>query len=99
MHIARLGPARRWNDPRATHEFITMALTEPDEDAAWETVTMLHFRRNERRYSMPPVSYARSECPQERTLGANILGQLGVPDRAFPKEAVAVLLEVLEAEN
>jgi HEAT repeat protein len=86
------------NDPRATHEFVTMALTEPEEDAAWETVTMLHFRGTREVFDAARQLCA-SECPQERMLGANILGQLGVPERTFPKEAVAVLLEVLETET
>lgn len=86
------------SDPRPTHEFVTMALTEPDENAAWEAVITLHFRGTREVFDAARQLCA-SECPQERTLGANILGQLGVPERTFSKEAVAVLLEVLEAET
>src|SRR5579871_1075613 len=82
------------NDPRATHEFITMALTEPDENAAWEAVVTLHFRGT-RDVFEAAWDLCASACPQERTLGANILGQLGVPKRTFPDQSVEVLLRLL----
>jgi HEAT repeat protein len=93
---ARTREAR--NDPRPTHEFVTMALTEPDEDAAWEAVVMLHFRGTREVFETARQLCA-SECPQERTLGANVLGQLGVPDRTFPKEAVRILCGLLDVET
>jgi HEAT repeat protein len=93
---ARTREAR--NDPRATHEFVTMALTEPDENAAWEAVVTLHFRGTREVFDAA-CSLCASECPQERTLGANIFGQLGVPNRSFPTESVQVLLELLQVET
>jgi HEAT repeat protein len=93
---ARTRQAR--NDPRATHEFVTIALTEPDENAAWEAVVALHFRGT-REVFHTACQLCASECPQERALGANILGQLGVPNRSFPAESVKVLLQVLEVET
>jgi len=93
---ARTREAR--NDPRATHELVTLALTEPYENAAWEAVATLHFRATRDVFDTARRLTA-SECPQERTLGANILGQLGVPDRTFPEEAVKVLRELLKDET
>jgi HEAT repeat protein len=93
---ARTREAR--NDPRPTHEFVTMALTDPDENTAWQAVVMLHFRGTREVFETARRLCA-SECPRERTLGANILGQLGVPNRAFPKEAVKVLRELLDVET
>jgi len=93
---ARTREAR--HDPRTTHELVTRALTEPDEDAAWEAVVMLHFR-GMRDVFDAACNLCASECPQERALGANILGQLGVPNRTFPTESVKVLLRLLEAET
>lgn len=93
---ARTREAR--NDPRATYEFVTTALTESDDDAAWEAVVMLQFRGTREVFDAARLHCA-SQCPQERTLGANILGQLGVPTRTFPKESVEVLLELLEGET
>ncbi len=86
------------NDPRPTHEFVTMALTEPDENAAWEAVVTLHFRGTREVFDAA-CNLCASACPQERTLGANILGQLGVPNRSFPTESVKVLLRLLEVES
>jgi HEAT repeat protein len=86
------------HDPRATHEFVTMALTDPDEDAAWNAVVMLHYRGTREVFDAA-CQLCASECPQERTLGANILGQLGIPTRSFPDESVAVLLRLLEVES
>src|SRR5262249_9787412 len=86
------------NDPRATHEFVTIALTEPDENVAWKAVETLHFRAT-KDVLETACRLCTSECPQERTLGADILGQLGVPNRTFPTESVKVLLELLEVET
>jgi HEAT repeat protein len=86
------------NDPRATHELITMALTEPDEHAAWDAVATLHFRGTKEVFDAA-CQLCASDCPQERTLGANILGQLGIPDRSFPKGSVELLLTLLEVES
>jgi HEAT repeat protein len=92
---ARTREAR--NDPRTTDELISVALAEQDDDRAWEAVVTLHFRGTK-----DVLDAARhlcaSECPQERTLGANILGQLGVPARSFPAEAVKALLATMEVE-
>jgi HEAT repeat protein len=93
---ARTREAR--SDPRAIHEFVTMALTEPDEDTAWEAVVTLHFRGTREVFDVAR-QLCTSECPQERTLGANILGQLGVPKRRFPKESVKVLRELLAVDT
>ncbi len=86
------------DDPRTTHEFITMALTGLDEEAAWDAVVMLHYRGTREVFDAA-CQLCASECPQERTLGANILGQLGVPNRSSPDESVAVLLKLLEVET
>jgi HEAT repeat protein len=86
------------NDRRTTQELIAAALTEPDEDEAWDAVVMLHFRGTREVFDAAS-QLCRSECPQERTLGANILGQLGIPDRNFPGESVALLLGGLKAES
>ena len=85
-------------DPRTAHEFIAIALTEPDELKAWEAVVKLHFRGTNEVLDAACQSCV-SHCSQEKTLGANILGQRGVPERTFPKESVAVLLKLLELEK
>jgi len=86
------------NDLRSTDELINIALTEPDEHAAWDAVHLLHYRATEDVFAAARRLCA-SDCPQEKTLGANILGQLGIPVRRFPGESVAILLKLLEIEE
>jgi len=85
-------------DPRATAKLITLALTTVDEEAAWEPVVVLHYRAN-REVLKAAHELSLSDCPTERELAANILGQLGVPDRIYPKEAIGLLLNMLEREQ
>jgi HEAT repeat protein len=83
--------------PRGTRDVISAALAA-EEHARWDLVVLLHFR------ATPDVLQAArelciSECADERILGADILGQLGIPDRAFPDECVAALLPMLDTEQ
>jgi hypothetical protein len=40
-----IGPdTERRNDPRSTEQLIRLALTDEDEDAAWQPVVVLHYR-------------------------------------------------------
>ncbi len=86
------------NDPRSIEELVKFALTEQDEDAAWEAVTILHYRG-----SREVLDAARRLCASnsadERQLGANILGQLGMPDRIFPNECFETLAAMLAKET
>src|SRR5262249_31787709 len=74
------------------------ALNEPDENEAWEAVVTLHLRATREVFD-EARAMCHSECPQERSLGADILGQLGVPDRLCPGECVAVLAEMSQIET
>jgi hypothetical protein len=60
-------------------------------------VQILHFRAS-REVLETARWLGQSGCPRERELAANILGQLGVPDRVFAEEAVGLLLDMLQAE-
>jgi hypothetical protein len=91
----RTEEARR--DPRSTHELISLALSETDEGRAWDHVVTLHYRAT-REVLTAAVALCDSECPVERRLGADVLGQLGVPDRAFPEECNAALCRLLRRE-
>lgn len=86
-------------DPRTNEELISAALLlSPDEDSYWDLVWTLH-----RRDTLDLLKRARSLCQSsdnaERRLGADILGQIGSPDRKSPKQCVATLLEMLKEEN
>lgn len=92
----RTDAARR--DPRSTAELISLALSEADEDRAWECVVTLHFRAT-RDVLDAAAQLCESECERERSLSADILGQLGVPDRAFPEECHLLLAGMLQRET
>ncbi len=91
----RIRAAQR--DPRTANELILLALTAPNEDVDWECVAILHLRGSWEVFKAAR-SLCLSDCVVEKTLGANILGQLGVPDRTFPNECVDVLLSLLRSE-
>ena len=86
------------SDPRSTEQLIQFALNEADDDAAWEPVMVLHFRA-----TSEVLETAKRLCigaaPRERKLGADILGQLGVPDRAFPDECFHTLARMVTDET
>jgi len=82
------------DDPRTTAELVTVALTETDEKIAWDAVRALHWRGGldvlERAKQL-----AESMCSRERRLGADLLGQLGVPERANPDQCRSILRGML----
>jgi len=86
------------NDSRLTAELIHLALTETDEDAAWEPVTVLQYRATHEVLDAAERLCA-SSFAKERELGANILGQLGIPERTFPDECFQILFRMLATEE
>ena len=93
---ARILEARQ--NPATTRELISLALSESDEDLAWEAVVTLHLRG-----TREVLDAARTLCasnrPKERKLGADILGQLGVPARSFPAESLDVLVSMMQTDQ
>ncbi len=86
------------DDLRTIDELVDFALIEVSEELAWQAVSILHGRG-----TAEVLHYAKrlsaSPCDRERRLGADILGQLGVPDRTFPVECAAILCGMLDAEQ
>ncbi len=93
----KYGP-KKHNDSRSIEELVKLALTEQDEDAAWEAVTLLH-HKGSRGVLESAKRLCASESADERQLGANILGQLGIPDRTFPDECFETLAAMLAKET
>lgn len=94
-HCGKLHPK---DDPRAVNELITAALCEPGEDLAWDAVCALHWRGTREVFDRA-VRLCQSPCAVERRLGADILGQLGVPQPNFSGESLRTLLGMLETER
>ena len=86
-------------DPRSIDELVSTALTESDEDVAWNAVCTLHFRGT-REVLARAGTLCCSDCVAERCLGANrYFGQLGVPERTYPRECLSILLGMLDGEE
>lgn len=77
-----------------TDTLIRRALSVRAEEARWAAIHTLR-ERSTREVFERARTLCVSEHEDERVLGADILGQLGVPERAFPKEASAILRDML----
>jgi HEAT repeat protein len=86
------------NDPRSIDELVFAALNESDEETAWNAVTVLHFRGT-KQVLEKAEALCHSKSAVERRLGADILGQLGVPRRTYPRECVSLLVAMLDQET
>lgn len=86
------------NESRSTQELIQAALVDPNEETYNEILTTLHFRGTREVFDAARVLCASDES-DKRSLGAAIMGQLGFPDRSFPEESAAILLEMLGLEE
>jgi HEAT repeat protein len=85
-------------DPRSDVELIQAALAEEDEDAYWRLIRVLHHRPTKEVFEAAR-GLCDGESPQERSLGADILAQLGVSERPFVAESVDILLDLLSREE
>lgn len=86
------------NDHRTVDELIAVTLSEQDEDLYWDAVGALQWRGSEEVLDRA-AQLCRSVCTVERRTGADILGQLGVPDRTFPEYCLQILLGMLESDQ
>jgi HEAT repeat protein len=89
-------------DSRSTAELIQLALSAPEEDEdyskeRWHFAGLLQ-RRGDREVLDRALGLTQSVSIEDRSLGIDILGQLGIPERTFPDACVARLLELLERE-
>lgn len=81
-------------DQRSVPELFEAALNSEDEDLRWDAIAALHWRGSRDVFNRA-AELSRSSRASERALGADILGQLGVPERTFPEESFAALLKLL----
>ncbi len=85
-------------DPRSTPEIVQTATSTIDEDICWDNIWVLQARGGREELAAAATLCASSD-PNERIIGVNILGQLGIPDRTFPHECGDVLLELIAHES
>jgi HEAT repeat protein len=86
-------------DPRSTSELIKLALRAgDDDDAYWKPLPILH-RRASKEVLDAAFELCASPRSLERKLGVDILGQLGVPTKTFPKECADMVLSMFANEQ
>ncbi|MGC6330783.1 HEAT repeat domain-containing protein [Rhizorhabdus sp. FW153] len=73
------------------------AACRSDDEAAWDAIAALHYRGS-RDVLDRALLLICSPDPKHRARAADILGQLGIPDRSFPDEGFAAVLPLLEDE-
>lgn len=85
-------------DPRSTDELIQSALSTNDEDERWEYVQLLQYRG-----TIEVFNASRDLCssndPRKRSLGADVLGQLGGANKPHPEETVKILVSLLKEDD
>ena len=89
-------------DILTTVELFQIALLAPEDDAdyrkeRWNFIGLLQ-GRGDREVLDRSLILTQSSIPEERSLGIDILGQLGSPKRLFQDECVTALIELLERE-
>jgi HEAT repeat protein len=81
-------------DQRDVPELFEGALGSEDEGFRWNSIAALHWRGSRDVFDRA-AELCRSPRARERALGADILGQLGIPERAFPEESFCPVLQLL----
>ena len=89
-------------DTLTTAELFKTALLAPEEDddyqkERWNFISLLQ-HRGDREVLDRSLILTQSSSPEERSLGIDILGQLGSPERIFQDECVIALIGLLESE-
>ena len=85
-------------DSLSSAQLAARARSDNDEEGRWRYVSALH-RRGDRESLDLAVQLLDSEEPDDRSLGADILGQLGAPGKPFVEERLSKLIELLERET
>lgn len=85
------------DDTRSVSQLFDAALQD-DNDAAWNAVAALHWRGSSEVLDQA-LALACSDDPTQRGRAADILGQIGIPDRTFPDQCFAAVLRLLTDEN
>ncbi len=83
-------------DSRSVEELFEVAL-QADEDTGWDSIMALHWRGSEEVLERS-IALTRSNDPVWRARGADILSQLGVPERTYPDQCLTAVLTLLADE-
>ena len=83
------------SDPRSSAELIELILNSDDDDERWNFIGVLHARGSDVEFEIA-TTLCRSDCPEKRATGADILGRLGWDERTFLSESVRILIDLLK---
>ena len=95
------GHERLLQDRRSTSELVEAALAEGDEDpteGGYLAIAVLH-ARGTREVLDAALASCRSPDSRRRALGAQILSELGSPERTFPEACCDALLDLLSHDG
>lgn len=88
------GGINRWH----TETLVRRALDAGNEEKAWKFITALHWRGTKEVFDIA-ANLCVSKNHHEREVGADILGQLGSPDRPFSEAVLEILRGMLRTEQ
>ncbi len=77
---------------------IKKAIEARDHNAGWRYIVALH-RRGTKDVLDVATALCHSKKAKDRAIGADVLGQLGIPERTFPEKALKVLRDMLRVEQ
>ncbi len=86
------------NDSRSTKEIIKLAALEEDEDNYWNLVRILHGRGGDEEF-VAASRLCESQSSKERSLGVDILAQLGTSQKTWTQQSGDILLKLLSSEE
>lgn len=75
-----------------------ISASEKNEDDYWDYIRSLHIRGS-KEVLQAANKLCNSSSIKERITGSDILAQLGVPDRSFPKEVLNILHNLVREQN
>lgn len=100
-HIERSRQAT-FDDPRSEHDLISLMLAHHrdayEDPTYWKAAGILHYRATRDIFEAGRALLADAD-PNRQIVGADILGQLGIPQRAFPDETSVLLCSLLESST
>lgn len=85
------------NDPRSTADLFEAAL-QSDDDVAWRAIPVLHCRGSKEVFDRA-LGLTHSDSAFMRMRGADILGQLGMPERTFLEECFKSIAPLLQDDE
>jgi hypothetical protein len=82
----------------STKTLILRNLAESDDEKAWKYVMTLHFHGTQEVFDAA-FELTKRKMVIERELGIDILSQLGVPKRVFPRKTIHYLLSFMKMKD